>query len=82
MKIVEEKMVKVNTVTIDNIEYIIIDDITLDDNRYIYLIEDNNPTKFMIRKIKIIDGSEYLVNLDNNAEFDKASQLFKEKNHE
>ena len=79
---VEEKMVNVSTVTIDNIEYIIIDDITVSDNRYLYLIEDNNPSKFMIRKIKVIEGNEYLVNLDNDEEFNKASQLFQEKNHE
>ena len=79
---VEEKMVNVSTVTIDNIEYIIIDDITVSDNRYLYLIEDNNPSKFMIRKVKVIEGNEYLVNLDNDEEFNKASQLFQEKNHE
>ena len=75
-------MVNVSTVTIDNIEYIIIDDITVSDNRYLYLIEDNNPSKFMIRKVKVIEGNEYLVNLDNDEEFNKASQLFQEKNHE
>ncbi len=82
MKIVEDKTVSVKTITIDNIEYIIIDDITADNTRYIYLIEDNNPSKFMIRKVKVIEGNEYLVNLDNDEEFNKASQLFQEKNHE
>ncbi len=78
----EDKTVSVKTITIDNIEYIIIDDITADNTRYIYLIEDNNPSKFMIRKVKVIEGNEYLVNLDNDEEFNKASQLFQEKNHE
>ena len=78
----EDKTVSVKTITIDNIEYIIIDDITKDNTRYIYLIEDNNPTKFMIRKVKVMEDAEYLVNLDSDEEFDKASQLFQEKNHE
>ena len=74
-------MVEVDTITIDNIEYIIVDDIMINGIRYIYLAEDNDPTKFMIRKIKIAEGNELLVNLDSDEEFYDALKVFNQKNH-
>ena len=68
-------------ISINNIEYIILDEIETNNTRYIYLSESENPENFMIRKLRIIDNNECIVNLDNEEEFDDALAAFYKKNH-
>ena len=72
----EDKVININ-----NIEYIILDEIETNNTRYIYLSESENPENFMIRKLRIIDNNECIVNLDNEEEFDDALAAFYKKNH-
>lgn len=75
-------MESVDTIVMNNKEYIVIDDIPIDGVRYIYLVSSDDPRNFCIRKINIVNDSEYIVNLDTKEEFDKALAKFNEKNHE
>ena len=74
-------MDSVDTIVIDNIEYIIVDDIEIDGVRYIYLVVESDPKNFCIRKIKEDNGIQYVVNLDTEDEFNKALIKLKEKDH-
>ena len=68
-------------ISINNIEYIILDEIETNNTRYIYSSESENPENFIIRKLRIIDNNECIVNLDNEEEFDDALAAFYKKNH-
>lgn len=71
----------VDTLTLeDNETYIVTDEILIDNIKYVYLVKENNMNKFCIRKVNIINGSEYLVNLDNDEEFTKAMNEYRKKN--
>jgi hypothetical protein len=61
--------------------YLVIDKIENGNVSYVYLANEEDENDFFIRK-EIIEEDEmrYLVSLDNEEEFDKALQLFQEKN--
>lgn len=61
--------------------YLVIDKINSGDISYVYLSNEEDENDFFIRK-EIIEEDEtrYLVSLDNEDEFNKALQLFQEKN--
>lgn len=64
----------------DNETYIVADEIVINNIKYVYLVNEENINKFCIRKVNKINGSEYLVNLDSDDEFNKAMEAYKEKN--
>ena len=63
----------------DGIDYIIIDEIFLENNRFVYLSNINNKNDFCIRKIIIKEGKEILNGLKDDSEFDTAMLLFSKK---
>lgn len=69
-------MEEVKTINMDGIEYIVADEILIDDIKYIYLSNENDPIDFIIQKIEIDNNEEYLVKLKDEEEFDKALQVF------
>lgn len=69
----------IECVTIDNICYMIFDKLELNNNKYLYLIEEDNETNFCIRKIKEENEQEYIVNLDNKEEFTQVFMEFARK---
>lgn len=67
-----------NTVTIGTKEYAIIDEITSNDIKYIYLANVKNPKDVCVRK----EVKEELLPLDDEKEFKKSMLLFVKKNKE
>ncbi|MBR3049212.1 MAG: hypothetical protein IKG58_01460 [Bacilli bacterium] len=65
-------------VTLDNKEYLIIDEIRHNDINYLYLVNNKNSKDFVIRKEK----GDLLVGLDNEEEFNDVMQSFINKNVE
>lgn len=60
----------------DGQDYMIVDEIVIDEVKYVYLAKEQDISNFCIRKENIINNSQYLVGLDNKEEFDKALQTF------
>ena len=67
----------INVITLeDGIEYAIIDEIKHGDKKYIFLANINDYQDFCIRKVITEKDGEFLVGLDDDAEFDLALMLF------
>ncbi|NLL44911.1 MAG: hypothetical protein GX247_04535 [Mollicutes bacterium] len=62
-------------------EYVVIDEITKNNNTYVYLVNEKEATDFCIRKL-IDEGTEkVLIGLDNEEEFRQALLYFTNKNN-
>ncbi len=66
----------------DGIDYIIVDEISFENNRFVYLSNINNKADFCIRKIVLKDEKEVLVGLSDDQEFDTAMLLFSKKHED
>lgn len=55
----------------NNLEYIIVDTITIDNSNYLYLINNSDNDDVVLLKTITINGIETLVGIDNEEEFDK-----------
>ena len=64
----------------DGKDYIVTDEIIIDDVKYVYLTDEADIGSFCIRKINIINNEEYLVGLKDRNEFNMALEKFIEKN--
>lgn len=74
-------MIDVNVITLeDNREYIIVDAIEHDNNKYVVLVNEDDKGIFLIRRIEVIDNKEYLTRLDSTLEFDSVAKIYFE-NH-
>jgi hypothetical protein len=73
-------MEEMSYVTVDNVDYLIMDEIIMGEDKYVFLCNENDPEDFFINKIVVENGDEYLYNLDNEEEYDKAFKVFLEKN--
>ncbi|MEG0977293.1 MAG: hypothetical protein RSE41_10310 [Clostridia bacterium] len=63
----------------DGIDYIILDEIIVNNIKYVYLVNENDDLDFVIRKVKIENNEEYLVGLDTDEEFDNVLKEYIEK---
>lgn len=63
----------------DGLEYAILDEIVIDDIKYVYLSAEEDDMKFRIRKMKTAGNIEMLVGLDSDDEFDKALLYYTKK---
>ena len=63
----------------DGIEYMVLDEIDLDNNTYVYLTNVDDEEDFCIRKVDNTKNESMLVGLDTDNEFDKALLLFSKK---
>ncbi len=73
-------MEMIDVVTLeDGINYEVVDELLIDNVRYVYLTNENDISSICIRKINIINGNECLVNLDSEEEFKKVLKNFIEK---
>lgn len=62
----------VNCVNINDIDYIILDEINIEGIKYIFLVNENDENDLLLRKVIIQNNEEYLDLLDNQEEIDKA----------
>lgn len=73
-------MEMIDVVTLeDGINYEVVDELIIDNVRYVYLSNENDSSCICIRKVNVINGDECLVNLDNEEEFKKVLKEFIEK---
>ena len=71
-------MKQVEIIDIENKKYMVLNEIVDNGDTYLYLNNIKNPKDFIIQKVDKNDES-YLVNLDNDEEFNRALNLFKNK---
>lgn len=71
--------IEVNTIKINNIEYIELEKIEYNNNTYVLLSNPNNPNDYMIKKLIIKNNEEYLNGLQNEEEFNELLKLFTKK---
>lgn len=71
---------EIETIKIKGIDYIILDRITINDNTYVYLVNENDEKDFFINKKVIKDVIDYLTGLDSEEEAKTAMQAYVEKN--
>lgn len=64
----------------DNTEYSIVDEGIIDNVKYTFFTEVNNPENICFRKTIIKDNEEYFAGLDNENEFNKVLLFFTKKN--
>ena len=77
----EQDKIEINVIKLENnLNYLIIDTI-LDENnnKYLFLAEENNSKDIRIRKVIMEDNKEYLVKLDSDEEFEAVMTLFDKK---
>ena len=68
-------MQQVEIVDIDNKKYMVLNEIEDSGETYLYLTNVKNPKEFMIQKVDKNDN-DYLINLDDEEEFNRALILF------
>lgn len=74
-------MEDVKVVTLENnIDYMVVDTISLNDIEYLLLSNMENTLDFCIRIHTCIDETDYLEKLNSKEEFDKIFSLFINKN--
>lgn len=69
----------IDCLTIDNVNYLIMDTLDIKNNKYYYLVNENDATDIYIRKVVNEDNQEYIVNLDNEEELNEVMKIFYEK---
>ena len=72
-------MKQVEIIDIENKKYMVLNEIHDNGETYLFLTNIKNPKDFLIQKVDKND-KEYLVNLDNEEEFNKALDLFNNNN--
>lgn len=65
-----EEEVEVEYVEIDGHDYIVAKRFEISNNTYLYLVNEDNVLDYVIQKIIIEDGEEYVTGLDSEKEFD------------
>lgn len=69
-------------VNIKGIDYLILDEIKINNTIYVYLSEVVNPLNFMIRKVVLEGDKEYLIGLDSDEEVTNAFNYYYQKHKE
>lgn len=73
-------MNELDAITLEGKDFIIIDEIVIDNVKYVHLASAKDPKDFCIRKIIIREEEEILTGLDSDSEFDMALDAFVKKN--
>lgn len=61
---------EIDTIVIDNIRYVIIKEMVINNQKYVYLSNIDDPSDFFIKKIKVINDKEILTGIDSDEEFE------------
>ena len=69
-------------VNINGTYHIILDEITINNKKYVYLAAENSPLNVLIKKIVIENGKEYLDGLDTDDEAINALDIYYQKHKE
>lgn len=69
-------------VNINGNDYLVLDEIIINNIKYIYLSKENSPLNIMVNKIIIENGKEYLRGLDNDEEVINVLDIYYQKHKE
>ena len=69
-------------VNINGTYHIILDEITINNKKYVYLAAENSPLNVLIKKIVIENGKEYLDGLDTDDEVINVLDIYYQKHKE
>ncbi len=72
-------MVEKEIIVIDDKEYFVLNELTYEKTNYVYLVSEKDLKDFLIMKSVFEREEEYLVNLDNEEEFDILFTLFQKE---
>ena len=72
-------MEEVKVIDLEDGNYIISDEISINGIRYVFLTNEKDMLDFCIRKVVINNNEEYIDYLDTDEEFDAAMQAFLDK---
>ncbi len=73
-------MIDVNVITLeDNLDYMIINTIERNSNKYLVLAKVDNEKDICVRKVIVENNTEYLVKLDSNEELSDVLKEFNSK---
>lgn len=75
-------MNELDALKLEGRDFVIVDEIVVNNIKYVHLASASDPEDFCIRKIVIIDDEEILTGLDSDEEFDIALDAFIKKNHQ
>ena len=65
-----DEMTEVECVEIDGHDYIIAKTIEIAGNTYLYLVNEDDVMDFLVQKVIVEDGEEYITGLDSDNEFE------------
>ena len=71
---------EIEIINIKGVNYIILDRITINNNTYVYLVNENDENDFFINKKVKKDDKDFLTGLDSEEEAKAAMQAYVEKN--
>ncbi len=70
---------EVKVIELDDGTYVVDDEITINNTKYVYLTNEADVMDFYIQKVILKDNEEYLEGIDSDEEFDMAMQAFLNK---
>lgn len=70
---------EVKVIELDDGTYVVDDEITINNTKYVYLTNEADVMDFYIQKVILKDNEEYLEGIDSDEEFDMAMQVFLNK---
>lgn len=70
---------EVKVIELDDGTYVVDDEITINNTKYVYLTNEADVMDFYIQKVISKDNEEYLEGIDSDEEFDMAMQAFLNK---
>lgn len=74
-------MIDVQYVTVDGIDFIFTDEITLNDFRYIFAVGEDDDNSMMILKEVVKDGEKCLVTISDEEEIEYVMEMFNKENN-
>ncbi len=70
-------MIDLDVITLENNQnYLIIDTIVNENNKYLFLVNEDNKNDIVLRKVIKKDEKEYVTKLDSKDEFEEIMTLF------
>jgi len=73
-------MVEVNVITLENgKDYLIVEALEVNNNRYLFLVNEDDEQDSCIRKVITENNEEYLIKLDDKEEYENVMTTFNEK---
>ena len=63
----------------NNIDYAVVDTLVVDNNKYLFLVNENNEKDIVVRKVIKKADKEFVTKLDTNEEFESLMNEFLNK---